>query len=104
MQTATSDELVVNEEKFDFNIMLQQAFLDKKNFLQSFEELAFIDPTLPKGRDKTEKTIHAMALSKNVYPDKLMESLTPPKCVFVPNSKMMRKIIKMQLQSQLQNQ
>ena len=53
--------------------------IDKKNFLTSFEEIG-------------ELWVH-----KNVYPEKVMEDEKPPKCIFLPDRAMFRKIIKMQI-------
>ena len=50
-----TNELINMEEKIDFNLLLQQAFIDKKNMLNSFEELGYIDPTEKKSKEKTEK-------------------------------------------------
>jgi len=69
--------------------------IEKKNFLTSFEEIGYIDPTVNNGKTKTEKIINGMNINKNIYPDKLMVESRPPKCVFCPDKQLMRKIIKM---------
>ena len=77
------------------NVLLQQIGLDKKNYLASFDDIAFVDPTIQNGRARTDKLINAMNINKNVYPDRLMDGAKPPKCVFVPDKQLMRKIIKL---------
>jgi hypothetical protein len=63
--------------------------------LASFEEIGYIDPAVNHGKTKTEKIINAMNINKNIYPDKFMLEGRPPKCVFVPDKQLMRKIIKL---------
>lgn len=74
--------------------------LEKKNFIASFEEIGLFDPFVTNNRVKTEKKINEISLFKNIYPDKLMDEDRPPKCVFLPDKAVFRKIIKMQIKYQ----
>lgn len=73
------------QEKLKLNkdIMLQLAFIEKKRTLSSFEEIGLIDPQ--GDLEKTEKVINNMQSMKKVYPEALMKSNRPPKCIFIPN-------------------
>jgi hypothetical protein len=87
----------INSGKVEDIKLEQLASLDKVNFITSFEEIGLIDPFSKDGRKKTEKHIGAMGMNSLVYPDKLMTGPMPPKCVFVPDRNLMRKIIKQQV-------
>ena len=75
----------------------QMQMIDKKNLLTSFEEIGLFDPFIANNRQKTEKRIAELWVHKNVYPEKVMEDEKPPKCIFLPDRAMFRKIIKMQI-------
>lgn len=78
-------------------IFLEQVDIEKHNMLTSFEELGFIDPFATNAKAKAEKHMAQLSINKNVYPDRLMDGPKPPKCIFVPDKQMMRKLIKLLL-------
>ena len=95
----TEQVIEIKAEKPGYAIFLEQVEIERHNNFSTFEEIGFQDPFAPNAKAKAEKVISQLTLGKNVYPDRLMEGPKPPKCVFVPDKALMRKLIKMQLQS-----
>lgn len=78
--------------------MLHLVFLDKKNTIKSFEELGMIDPQ--GDSTKTKNVINNLSKQKKSYPEKLLNGDKAPRCVFVPDRQMMRKIMHLQLEAE----
>jgi len=77
--------------------MLQTAKLEKKITFSTFEELGLIDPSTANSKTKVTKIMDALRVDKPIYKEQF--GARPPKCIFVPDKTLMRKIIRMQLKN-----
>ena len=92
------ESILMHTDKLGSDIFLEQVQTEKTNFIMSFEELGLQDPFTNRSKTKTENVVNQLSMNKNVYPDKIMEGPKPPKCIFVLDKPLMRKLVKLQLQ------
>jgi hypothetical protein len=71
--------------------MLQLCRLQKTVTFSTFEELGLIDPS-NSNKTKVAKMVDAIRIDKPIYKEEFGD--LPPKCVFVPDKALMRKIIR----------
>ena len=80
--------------------------MDRMNTIDSFEEVGMCNPfRTKKSLEKAKNSINELEFDTEVYPKAIFEAITtaivmkeekinPPKCIFVPDTKMIRIMIK----------
>ena len=94
----------VENDDLDVEALIRRMSLDRKNKIFSFEELGLFDPFEDNSVSKALQEVNQMKFSKEIYPDYIMgpliravhqkNSIQHPKCIFVPDRQVCRKIIK----------
>jgi hypothetical protein len=85
-----TDDMVITQGKGD-NILLKMS-VDTKFKVKTFDSIGWSDPT-NNSFNKALKYLQLLSFDKALYDKDLLNSEAPPPCVFMPEKKMMEKIV-----------
>jgi len=76
--------------------MMASIGLNKTNKIMTFEELGWSDPTLDPvvGKKKAIEWLRKLNFFDCVYPEAMTYSVMTPRCIFVPEKSLLRKLIR----------
>lgn len=91
--------MVIKEETGGSNLMFGQLGIDKKNKIQSLEDIGWADPEKKDSLAKALKAIQNITFDVDVYSEQEMSGDKPPACKFIPTPKVMKSIVKVVAQN-----
>ena len=87
-----SDEDIFKHQKADKSLFTAQFGMDKKNKVETFEQVGWSDPATSNST-KAIKWLKNITFDENVYPKRLINEDSPPSVVFIPEKKLLQIMI-----------